>query len=436
MTDVTIQSRTARASMPLQSTGPSTKRQSVKSLTYISAEIKDSDSAKKLANTQSQIAQKVTHEKADGYFSELWESWGEDWNELTSDAEKTHSFIFKQDLRSSAVQQVGNVVDLGIDLIGSVFVNDKTKEEAHKAIKILTKTKAYQSASKELAQITGETLQTVNAFLDKNPKVKKVLLQSAHAGMEVTQEVINKVKEVAAEHPEAMRNLGAAGEIIQVIPVGKAISLGAKGGKLAVNNSIELLKRVKINAKPSTLGSNFNNIDVSLKPKPVEVLGLKNTGKLSQKEIDLAKGAGKTAEHIAARKKLSSDFYEQQGMPKAKIEGHTAGIDFNKPVEVVELPKDKVLHQYQVPDGPQGNYYTEPGVKPSSVGISSKAKDWKTGEIVERQVNPYKTNDKVKVLQSSAEKIDDTWSIPGKTVPTDGGGTQYFTMDGSRISGN
>jgi hypothetical protein len=115
---------------------------------------------------------------------------------------------------------------------------------------------------------------------------------------------------------------------------------------------------------------------------------------------------------------------------------HPSGIDFNKPVEVVELPKDKVLHQYQVPNGSQGSYYTEPGVKPSSVGISSKAKDWNTGEIVDRQVNSYKTNDKVEVLQSSAVKIDDTWSIPGKAIPTDGGGTQYFTMDGSRISRN
>ncbi len=164
-------------------------------------------------------------------------------------------------------------------------------------------------------------------------------------------------------------------------------------------------------------------------------VGVKNVGKLSQKDIDLSKATGTTAKHIAARKKLATDFYEKQGMPKSKIEGHTAGIDFNKPVEVIELPKDKVLHQYQVPNGPQGNYYTEPGVKPSSVGISSKAKDWNTGEIVERQVNTYKATNNVKVLQSSAKNIDDTWSIPGKTIPTDGGGAQYFTMNNSSISG-
>ena len=123
-------------------------------------------------------------------------------------------------------------------------------------------------------------------------------------------------------------------------------------------------------------------------------------------------------------------------MPKAKIEGHTTGIDFNKPVKTVDLPKDKILHQYQVPKGPQGNYYAEPGANPSSLGISSKAKDWNTGEIVEKQVNIYKTNDSVKVLESSAAKIDDTWSIPGKTIPTDGGGTQYFTMDTNTIGSN
>ena len=116
-------------------------------------------------------------------------------------------------------------------------------------------------------------------------------------------------------------------------------------------------------------------------------------------------------------------------MAASKIEGHLAGIDFEKPVEVINLPKGKIAHQYQVPNGPQGSYYAPPNAPPSSLGISSKAKDWNTGEIITKEVNVYEANSRIRVLKSTAAKIDDTWSIPGKTITTTGGSDQFFTIE-------
>ena len=179
--------------------------------------------------------------KADGYFSEVWESWGKDWEEVKTDVKKTHSYLGKQDIRSSALQQVGNVADFAVDLVGSTVSNDKTKELAHGAIDWLSQTDTYKAVSKELAEISGEAVQNVTAYLDQNPDVKKVLLEASQEGIEATQTLISKVKQTAANHPEAMRNLGAVGEIIQVAGVGKAASLGVKGAAAAIKGGQSIL---------------------------------------------------------------------------------------------------------------------------------------------------------------------------------------------------
>jgi hypothetical protein len=44
-------------------------------------------------------------------------------------------------------------------------------------------------------------------------------------------------------------------------------------------------------------------------------------------------------------------------------------------------------------------------------------------------MSEYDTNRPVNVLKSSAKEINDDWSIPGQSIPTKGGGTQYFTKD-------
>lgn len=39
----------------------------------------------------------------------------------------------------------------------------------------------------------------------------------------------------------------------------------------------------------------------------------------------------------------------------------------------------------------------------------------------------YLTNEKTKVLKSTAKEIDDTWSVRGVSQPSSGGGAQVFT---------
>ena len=46
---------------------------------------------------------------------------------------------------------------------------------------------------------------------------------------------------------------------------------------------------------------------------------------------------------------VARSFYEKQGTPVEKIEGHIDGIDFDKPVELTKLHKGEVLEQSQVP---------------------------------------------------------------------------------------
>ncbi|HFB65139.1 MAG TPA: hypothetical protein ENJ60_06320 [Aeromonadales bacterium] len=291
--------------------------------------------------------------------------------------------------------------------------------------------KALKAAHKELQQFADEDLELYAALIS-DKETHTILKDFAGDYLQV-------------QHPLEYTETG--GQVVFDILLtivtagfGAAASIRHLGKLKKLKPLMQQLKKLlkRRRAKGQFKGVQNSRIDSKNVLKSDSILdrsiGAKSKN-LSQKDIDLARSTGKTAKHNAARKKIASAYYEKQRMPKAKIEGHMMGIDFNKPVEVVVLPKDKLLYQYQVPNGPQGYYYTEPGVKPSSVGISSKAKDWNTGKIVKKQVNVYKTIDKIEVLQSSAAKIDDTWSIPGETISTDGGGIQYFIMDSSVISG-
>ncbi|MGI4732265.1 MAG: polymorphic toxin type 46 domain-containing protein [Janthinobacterium lividum] len=128
------------------------------------------------------------------------------------------------------------------------------------------------------------------------------------------------------------------------------------------------------------------------------------------------------------RRALAQSFYETQGMPAKNIPDHLKGIDFNRPVEVVDLPSNKVLGQSQVPGGRQGNYYTEPGTAPTSVGINPQGTDYNTGAVVDKVETPFTTQGTVPVLKSTAAPVVDNWSVKGVDYPTEGGGTQYFSM--------
>jgi len=249
-------------------------------------------------------------EPLNGYFNEVWESWGEDWQEVKTDWSKTSNYSVEQSVGSTVLQQVGNVVDFGVDAIGSVIVNDKTKIWTKHALEQVSNTEAYQTVSQELAEITGETIETVNHYLDKNPKVKEVLLETAQAGMEKTQQVIDYTKQVAAEHPEAARNLGAIGDILQAIPVGKGLNLTAKGGAKVLDVTADVAGRIEIDVEPGTLGANGGNISIRLS-KPQTVL-LNDPFPTQTRPSELLAGAGFRVEQQPTRTHILTPEMQSQ----------------------------------------------------------------------------------------------------------------------------
>ncbi|MDE2596468.1 MAG: PAAR domain-containing protein [Sphingomonadales bacterium] len=130
---------------------------------------------------------------------------------------------------------------------------------------------------------------------------------------------------------------------------------------------------------------------------------------------------------IAANRATAHAFYENQGYSPADIPDHVKGIDLTRPVTVETLPAGTELTQYQVPGGRQGNYYAPPGTKATELGISPQGQSRITGAVENKVAAPYKTTSDVQVLKSTAAPITDTWSIPGQSIPTQGGGTQYFS---------
>lgn len=142
----------------------------------------------------------------------------------------------------------------------------------------------------------------------------------------------------------------------------------------------------------------------------------------------LLRGGTQFRDTFVARQRTAADFYKSQGFAENRIPGHLDGIDFTKPVEVVRLDQGTPLTQYQAPGGSQGNYYAPKGTPASELGISPNGVNPATGEIIPKTSGNYVVgNDGVTVLRSTAAPVKDTWSVPGQSIQTDGGGTQYFT---------
>ena len=127
------------------------------------------------------------------------------------------------------------------------------------------------------------------------------------------------------------------------------------------------------------------------------------------------------SELIAQRRALARRFYEEQGFPPDKINGHLNGIDFSKPVEVVPLKKGTVLEQWNF-GSYQGDYYTLPGTDPRTLGIPMERTNNVTGLIEQRTVRQFVVQEDVQALRSTAGNID--WPPYGTL---NGGGQQFMT---------
>ena len=128
------------------------------------------------------------------------------------------------------------------------------------------------------------------------------------------------------------------------------------------------------------------------------------------------------------RREVATEFYRSQGFDEASIPGHLNGIDFTQSVNVETLNRGKRVYQYQSPGAPQGNYYSiSSSTTPSELGIGALGENRAARTVELKLKGVYLTNEKTKVLKSTAKEIDDTWSVRGISQPSSGGGTQVFT---------
>lgn len=130
--------------------------------------------------------------------------------------------------------------------------------------------------------------------------------------------------------------------------------------------------------------------------------------------------------------RLAYEYYTSLGWPKGRIQSHMDGIDFTKPVELVEIPANKDFSQYQAPGGDKGLYFAKPSAKATELGINPRA-ELPDGTIVNKTKELYTSTTKQTVLKSTARSdIKDTWSVKSEPpYTTKGSGTQYFTKDNS-----
>jgi len=126
-------------------------------------------------------------------------------------------------------------------------------------------------------------------------------------------------------------------------------------------------------------------------------------------------GASPTAE----RQAIAQSFYRKAGFKESSIADHVRGIDFNRPVDIVTLPKGTELIQYQIPGAPIGNYFALPGTPGNQLGFYTSG----------RQATTFVATEDMLVLRSTAASTVDDWSMKahGWKIDTPGGGLQFFS---------
>lgn len=144
-------------------------------------------------------------------------------------------------------------------------------------------------------------------------------------------------------------------------------------------------------------------------------------------EIKLAKTAGETSAHIAARKKVAKSYMENNGFTDDQIKAALGsndgkiigGIDLTKPVEIKSFPPPDSMTQHVKSHGYPGNWFDPLGTQtPDSLGISGEGRKLASFNIPEGNG-----------LLSTSKPILDTWTNSNNPVQTSGGGQQIFIND-------
>ncbi len=125
------------------------------------------------------------------------------------------------------------------------------------------------------------------------------------------------------------------------------------------------------------------------------------------------------AKLVTDRIDLAWSFYREAGFKEGKIADHIRGIDFNKPVEIISIPKGTEVIQYQIPGGPVGSYFAAPGTPGNQLGFYTSG----------RQATTFVATENIQVLRSTASSTIDDWSMKAYSwkIEAPGGGIQFFS---------
>ena len=134
---------------------------------------------------------------------------------------------------------------------------------------------------------------------------------------------------------------------------------------------------------------------------------------------------------MAARNAAAVAFYYYDaGYKKRKgngikiAESRVNGINFRQPVTIAHLPAGTELQQFI--GGARGRYYSNHGVSADQLGVHNEFRDKNDNVIKRKACCFFQTQAELKVLQSTAAPVQDTWSIEGQSHSTRGGGLQFF----------
>ena len=173
-------------------------------------------------------------------------------------------------------------------------------------------------------------------------------------------------------------------------------------------------------------------------PNPATPTAGAGGGPKPKTNAELAAEEGDDLQHRLARYKVSKQFYDQNGM-SGDFASQRKGIDFNKPVQVVNYPPPDQVHQYVRNPNPKYPPYPD-----KAVGQWVDPKGGQTGDQLGlntdpncRQpatlnVPPKSDGTQRQALQSTAAPITDNWTDKNNPVATNGGGTQWVTTPSDR----
>jgi hypothetical protein len=183
-----------------------------------------------------------------GFLKETWEGFTnylgatkeevkKEWDEFQEEIDETSAYA--QSTTSDILQQTSNGLSFVAEAAGSVINNSATRALASETLEDIGNSQMYHDISENLSEVSTDIAQEVNTYLDENPELKAQLYEAGQSIDDKIDAGISYAKEVAKEHPEALRNIGAIGAVVAaVVPAAKGAKLLNKAEHSLVNEYI------------------------------------------------------------------------------------------------------------------------------------------------------------------------------------------------------